>query len=150
MTADHRTAVTIAGVRACDCPSHALVIMRETDGKRRFRLRVHSDAGQAILAELADIASPRAALIDMMRDALSASGSEIDGVIVSPAEDTLTARLALTSADGDRMVDVEPCEALIAACRLRIPVFVDERAETAVPAAFRKALGDLDLGDLGS
>ena len=85
----------------------------------------------------------------MLRDALNASGSEITCVVVAPANDTLSAHLVLQGGDGRRAVDVEPCAALIAACRLRIPVFIEEPSAITVPDAYREALSDLDLSDLG-
>jgi bifunctional DNase/RNase len=144
------TSVEIAGVRSCDCPTHAIVALREVGGKRRFRLRVHSDAGQAVLAESSGLASTRAGAIDMLRDALAAAGGELAGVIVAHNEDTLSAQLIVRDTSGEHLVHAEPCEAIVAACRLRLPVFLDESPAAAVPDAYRRALSDLDVSGLGA
>jgi bifunctional DNase/RNase len=143
------TRVEIASVAPCECPSHAVMIMQEMGGPRRFRVRVHNEAGQAILAEMAQLPSGRACCIDMMHKALASVGAELSAVIVTARADFIRAALVVSGL-GERTIEVEPCEALVAACRLSLPVYIQgkEGAGEELPEVFQEALSYIDLSTL--
>lgn len=141
--------VVIADVRPCECPSHARVVLRDDAGQRKLQVRIHADAGQALLAEMAGMVSPRGALVDLLRDAVQAAGWALSRVTLCCRGGRLCARLMLVGADGWNEVDAEPCEALVAACRMKLPVFVDETSDDGeLPEVFREFVATLDMSGL--
>jgi bifunctional DNase/RNase len=147
---ERMTSVEIQSVQACACPGHARVVLRDPAARRSFRVRVHADAGQALLAEMNGISGDRAALITMMSDAMTAAGGRLDGLVIQPVDDDIHAWLHVVDAHGrERCIDAEPCEALILAYRLRLPVWVNiSGRHDAVPEVYREVVETLDLEGL--
>ena len=147
--------VTITGVSACECPSHARVVLRDEAGARNLQVRIHADAGQAMLAEMAGLASTRSAMVDLLGDVLGRAGTRLDRLTLCCSQGQLCAKLLLFGPDAASEVAVEPCEALLAAYRLRLPVFVEEEASrdgartAGVPPVYRELMESLDLSGLG-
>ncbi len=142
--------VSIIGVTACECPGHARVVLRDEAGGRKLQVRVNVDAGQALLAEMAGVPSTHAGAIDLLRDAVDAAGGCIEQLTIGCRRGQLCARLSVRSADGLAEIDADPCEGLLTACRMHIPVFVEE-AEPGeiigpdVPEIYREFVESLDL-----
>ena len=141
------TAVEIETVTACTCPGHARVVLRD-----RVRVRVHANAGQSLLAEMNGMTGERASLIQIAADAVEAAGGHIASLVLHPTPDEVRAQLCVRDGgERERMVDAEPCEALLVAWRLKLPIWVDisgERARAAVPDVYRAAIESLDLDGL--
>jgi len=148
------TLVEIAGVVACECPAHARVVLFDPQRRRKLYVRVHTQAGQVLLAELAGVPSQSAALVDLLRDALRAAGASFEAVTLRFENNDLCASVRLCGPQGRREIDTEPCEALLAACRMGAELFVDERTiepppRDQVPEAYRQAVETIDFSGLG-
>ncbi len=145
--------VAIIGVSACECPSHARVVLRDEARGRNLQVRIHADAGQAMLAEMAGLASTRSAMVDLLGDVLSRAGACAERLTLCCSRGRLCAKLSVraTGSAGDDDLMVEPCEALLAAYRLRLPVFVEEEPsdDAGVPEIYRELVESLDLSGLG-
>jgi bifunctional DNase/RNase len=140
----------IAGVRPCSCASHARVVLKESVTGRKLQVRVHADAGQDLLSELAGVASGRGRTADILRDTLAAIACSLEGVTLRCREGKLCAVLGVHGPNGSRNIDAEPCEALVVACRMKLPVFVEEQAnDEAMPEAFKEFVASLDFSGLG-
>jgi bifunctional DNase/RNase len=146
--------VAIIGVSACECPSHARVVLRDEAGRRNMQVRIHADAGQAMLAEIAGLASTRSAMVDLLGELLARAEVCADRLTLCCSRGRLCAKLSVrgpgSAEDGDLVV--EPCEALLAAYRLRLPVFVEEEApeeDSGVPDVYRELVESLDLSGFG-
>lgn len=137
------TRVEIAGVRPCDCPSHARVVLFDSERQRRLQVRIHAQAGEALTASFAGLRSHVSTVIEMMRDALDAGGASIEAVTIRCDGGDLHARMRVRGPLSSRDIDVEPCEALLAAYQLQIPLFVDEdvsiAAHIGVPDVYHRA-----------
>jgi bifunctional DNase/RNase len=149
-----RTPVEIQSVTACACPGHARVVLHDRVRRRSFRVRVHAEAGQALLAEMNGLTGDRAPMIQLAADADEAAGGSIASLVLEPSADDVRAQLCVRDANaGERMIDAEPCEALLVAWRLKLPVWVElpqaSAAVSAVPEVYRAAIESLDLEGLG-
>ena len=147
------TRVEIAGVVACECPEHARVVLFDPERRRKLRVRIHAHAGQALLAEIAGIPSDESAIIDLMRDALNASETSLDSVILRIEDDNLCAKVRVRRDRGVCEIEAEPCEALLVAKRLDVEVFVEDgsiahRASDQIPAAYRRVVEHIDFSGL--
>lgn len=142
--------VSIIGVTSCECPGHARVVLRDEAGGRKLQVRVTLDAGQAMLAEMTGMASTHAGAIDLLRNAVEAAGGCIEHLTLGCRRGQLCARLGVRSADGLAEIDADPCEGLLTACRMHIPVFVEEAGPNEiigpdVPEIYREFVESLDL-----
>ena len=125
-------------------------MLRDEAGGRKLHVRVSVDAGQALLAEMAGVASTHAGAIDLLRHAVEAAGGCIEQLTLGCRRGQLCARLSVRSADGLSEIDADPCEGLLTACRMRIPVFIDEADAdqvdgSDVPEIYREFVESLDL-----
>ena len=151
------TRVEISAVRPCECPAHARIELRDRERGRKLCVRVHAPAGEAIAAELASIPSARSGALDLARDALAAVGATLESITIWHDYGSLFARACAFDAAGNpREFDVEPCEALVAACRLKLALFVDEpdpppapASSSAVPEVYRAFVDTLDFQGVG-
>ncbi len=151
------TLVEISAVKPCECPAHARIELHDREHNRKLRVRVHAPAGEAIAAELAGVPSARSGALDLLHDALAAVDATLESITIWHADGSLFARACALDAVGQpRQFDVEPCEALVAACRLKLALFVDEpepRAPAAscdaVPEVYRAFVDTLDFDGVG-
>lgn len=144
--------VDIVGVTTCECPGHSRVVLRDGARNRKLQVRVSVDAGQALLAELAGIPSSRSLVIDLVRNAVEAAGGQIEQLTLGCRKGELCARLLVRSAEGSREVEAEPCDGLLTACRMGLPVFIETTdaagGDASVPEVYRAFVESLDLSGL--
>lgn len=145
--------VSIIGVTSCECPGHARVVLRDEAGGRKLQVRVSVDAGQALLAEMTGMASTHAGAIDLLRNAVQAAGGCIEQLTLGCRRGQLCARLSVRSADGLAEIDADPCEGLVTACRMHIPVFIEEADPDQASGAdvldiYREFVESLDLAGI--
>ncbi|HEY8489740.1 MAG TPA: bifunctional nuclease domain-containing protein [Dehalococcoidia bacterium] len=147
------TPVELTRVLPCRCPEHARVLLHDRAGGRYLQVRVHADVGRAILAALHGVEEPHGHGLDVLRAVLAGLDARAESLTLSSDGERLDARLALRAPGGTVTVALEPCGALLAACRLRLPIFVGEfrgppPAADGVPEAYRAFLAELDLSVL--
>lgn len=147
------TPVEVAGVLPCRCRDHARVLLRDRGRRRYLQVRVHAAAGRAILASLNGVADFHGYGLDVATAALAALGARMESLTLASDGERLDARLTLRQGREAVAVDLEPCNALVAACRLRLPIFVEEfreapAVEPPLPEPYRAFLAELDLSVL--
>ena len=143
--------VEVYRVQPCSCGHHATVLLRDSARGRVARLRVEAATGRAVTAQLQGLPLPWMEAFDLLGAALQATGARPTGVIVRLAGDEVYASLCLHCPTGEAIADVSVAHALLAACRLGLPILADVReGEPAdepepdtVPQVFRDALKEL-------
>lgn len=145
--------MSVSIVAGCQCKDHAWVHLH--DPTREFKTRVKIDAavGRAIVSELSGSPSPHAEAVDLLQAGLTAVGAHAERVELRCSDGVLSGVLCLRGLNGPATTTVDPCHALLAACRMKLPILMHEVdlasvAETPVPSVYRPFLDTLDLSGL--
>lgn len=148
--------MSISRVTTNDCDQHALVHLRDGAGERHAHVLIDIAVGRAIIGELQGRPCPHAEAIDLLQASLAALGAHAERVELRCAGDGLNGVLCLRGLRGPAMAIVDPCHALLAACRMKLPVMMAEEdveiaaAASSVPAIYHTVLAALDLDSLGN
>ena len=140
-------------VAGCECKRHAWVHLRDGKGERRARVMIDAAVGRAIVSELRGSPSPHAEAVDMLGTSLAAVGANAERVELRCTDGALSGVLCLRNGDGETCAAVDPCHALLAACRIKLPILMDEAdvlsvSRTTPPTVFHEFLDSLDLSGL--
>lgn len=141
-------------VAGCECEQHAWVHLRDGTGEHRVRVKIDAKVGRAIVSELRGTPNPHAEAVDLLWSALHAVGATAEWVELRCTDGALCGVLCLRAQDGPTTATVDSCHALLAACRMKLPILMEEKdvvkvADTAPPPAFHEFLNSLDLSGLG-
>lgn len=139
----------ITSVTCCGCEQHAWVSLGDPTGEWFARFTIDLAMGQAILAELRGLRSPEAGAVDG-EWAAPADGARPLSLTLRCEDDGLTATMSFASRHGPTTAPVDPCQGLLAACRMRLPILMAERdaglvRRTPVPPVYHALLDALDL-----
>jgi bifunctional DNase/RNase len=140
-------------VAGCECDQHAWVHLRDGTGGRRARVMIDAAVGRAIVSELRGTPNPHAEAVDLLGTALAALGANAERIELRCTDGALSGVLCLRNADGEASAVVDPCHALLTACRMKLPIIMDEAdvlsvSQAAPPAPFHQFLNSLDLSGL--
>jgi hypothetical protein len=137
--------LSVARVARCTCPRHAWVILHDPTGECVVRVLVGMEIGRAIAAELAEASSPHAEAFDLLRLALVAAGSGASSLTLVRDGSSLRARLNVRGLRGLTAVEVDPCNGLLAACRMKLPILVGTPPlpDSDIPAVYHPLLESL-------
>ncbi|MGD9894777.1 MAG: bifunctional nuclease domain-containing protein [Dehalococcoidia bacterium] len=140
-------------VAGCECEQHAWVHLRDGTGGRRARVMIDAAVGRAIVSELRGSPSPHAEAVDLLGTSLAALGASAERIELRCADGALSGVLCLRNANGPASAVVDPCHALLTACRMKLPIVMEEAdiltaSQAAPPAAFHQFLNSLDLSGL--
>jgi bifunctional DNase/RNase len=140
-------------VAGCECERHAWVHLRDGTGDRRARVMIDAAVGRAIVSELHGTPSPHAEAVDMLGTSLATLGANAERVELRCTDGALSGVLCLRNADGEACAAIDPCHALLAACRMKLPIEMDEAdiafsSGATPPAVFHQFLESLDLSRL--
>ena len=149
------TEVQINRVLPCDCgcASHVRVVLYEPKCVKYLHVRIDAEAGYAILGELNGLTSSCTEGLDLLKSVFSAVGFQAERLIFCNKGQKWSVSLQVRLWNETREVAVEPCSGLLAACRLKVPVFVrsSEEQEPPVedlPAVYQPLMEELDLDRL--
>lgn len=141
----------LSSVSRCPCAQHAWVSLADPTGEWRTRVTVDLEIGRAIMAELRGVGSDRPDALDLHWQALVADNARAVSLTLRDEDGGVAALLDVYGRGGPRSVPVDLCYGLLAACRLQLPILVDERdralfGQTTVPAVYHAVLES--LGDV--
>jgi bifunctional DNase/RNase len=141
-------------VAGCECKRHAWVHLHDATGEHRIRVLIDAAAGRAIVSELRGAPTPHAGTVDLLSSSLEALGARAERVELRCMDGGLCGVLRLRAPGGEATALVDPCHALLAACRMSLPIVMDEADAAgtdgpAPPDAFDQFLSTLDLSGLG-
>lgn len=140
-------------VAGCECEQHAWVHLRDGTGERRARVMIDAAVGRAIVSELRGSPSPHAEAVDVLGTSLAALGAHAERIELRCTDGALSGVLCLRNAAGPAFAVVDSCHALLTACRMKLPIVMDEAdvtsmSQTSPPAVFHRFLNSLDLSGL--
>ena len=105
-----------------------IIELHEVDGPRSFPIVVGLPEAMAIERRLRGIETPRPMTHDLLGAVIQSLGGRLDRVVVHElSEGTFYAVLCIDTADGERLVDARPSDAIALAVADGIPVFVSDR-----------------------
>jgi bifunctional DNase/RNase len=137
----------------CGCASHVRLLLYDPDGKQYFQVRIDAAVGQAVLAELNGLSSAHAEGVDLLKAAFDALGARPERLVLRIDGQKLSVRLYMRSGRGSCEAAPEPCYALLAACRMKIPIHIqalpDATRPEEIPEVYHDLLETLPLDGLG-
>jgi uncharacterized protein len=157
----------LVGVRVEVAASTPVVILRETEGRRRILpILIGSPEASAIHMALEGIVAPRPMTHDLIVELLRATGAELGQVVVTEiVEHTFFAELHLVRDNQQIVVLCRPSDDMAVAARVGAPIFaadelldavgveateeVAEQEEEALLDEFRDFLEDINPDDFG-
>jgi uncharacterized protein len=157
----------LVGVRVEVAASTPVVILRESEGRRRILpILIGSPEASAIHMALEGITAPRPMTHDLIVELLKATGAQLQEVVVTEiVEHTFFAELHLVRDGKQTVVSCRPSDAMAVAARVGAPIFaadelldavgveateeVAEEEEEALLDEFRDFLEDLNPDDFG-
>lgn len=105
-----------------------IIILKDLDEKSALPIWIGLIEASAIATELEKIKLARPMTHDLMKNILGALGVEVKKVEVNDlADNTFFARIHLSSADKDYVIDSRPSDAIALALRVSAPIFVDRQ-----------------------
>jgi len=111
-----------------------------------MRLPVDADIGRAILAEIHGLVNPYSRAIDLMAAAISAMNASPRCLRLVQEGASFQGELAIRTELGIQTIALDPGSALLAACRMDLPLFVpDPPGSEDIPAVYHSLLDGLDL-----
>jgi bifunctional DNase/RNase len=97
------------------------LILREVDGNRRLPIIIGQAEAQSIALEMEGIKPPRPLTHDLMKNIITAFGSELTDVVIDDLRDgTFYAKLSIDS----QLIDSRPSDAIALAVRYGAQIFV--------------------------
>lgn len=132
-----------------------IIELREVGGPRSFPIVIGLSEAMAIERRLRGEESPRPMSHDLMASLISTLGGRLDRVVIHElSEGTFYAVLCIETADGERLIDARPSDAIALAAADGISVYVSETVLDAVqyqdddtgPDADFDQPGDFELG----
>lgn len=137
--------LSVSRVLRCECTHHAWVILHDPTGERVVNVLVGAEIGRAIAAELSELSGAHAEAFDLMRSVLAASGVSMSSLTLSQHGSHIRARLHVRGLRGLTAVEVDPCNGLLAACRMKLPILVGTMPtpDSDIPAVYHALLESL-------
>jgi bifunctional DNase/RNase len=141
-----------------------IIELHEVDGARSFPIVVGLSEAMAIERRLRGIETPRPMTHDLLGSVIQTLGGRLDRVLIHEmSEGTFYAVLCIEAADGERLVDARPSDAIALALADDIPVYVSDKVldevqqqddltgldDTDEPSSFFDDEFDTDLGNGG-
>ncbi|HEX2281540.1 MAG TPA: hypothetical protein VHG52_07240, partial [Thermomicrobiales bacterium] len=110
---------------------------------------IDAAVGRAIVSELRGSPSPHAEAVDVLGTSLAALGAHAERIELRCTDGALSGVLCFRNAAGLASAIVDPCHALLTACRMKLPIVMDEADVASVshaspPAVFHQFLNSLD------
>ncbi len=144
--------VRVAAV-ALDAERQHVVLLKPIDelpGEGRLLpIWIGAQEASSILVAIEGAVVPRPLAHDLMRGMLEASGAEVAQVEVARiVEGTFYAEVSLSTADGPRVVDARPSDAVALASRVGAPIWVADAvmAEAGMPDNVTDGEGEEQVG----
>lgn len=132
-----------------------IIELQEVGGSRSFPIVIGLSEAMAIERRLRGEDPPRPMSHDLMASLIGTLGGRLDRVVIHElSEGTFYAVLCIDTADGERLIDARPSDAIALAVADEISVYVSESVLDAVqhqdddtgPDADFDQPGDFDLG----
>lgn len=116
--------LSLVGVRV-ELPSNQpIVLLKETNGDRYLPIWIGAVEATAIAFALQGIQTPRPMTHDLLRDILSETSIEVEGVLIDDLVDqTFYASIKMVSGGNKLEVSSRPSDAIALAVRLGSPIF---------------------------
>jgi bifunctional DNase/RNase len=143
--------LSVARVMRCECAHHTWVILHDPTGERTVQVLVGADIGRAIAAELSELPGAHAEAFDLMRLVFSATGVSASSLTLRQDGEMIRASLNVRGLRGLAVVDVDPCNGLLAACRMKLPILVSGQppAGGGIPDVYHPLLESLGFEGCG-
>ena len=143
--------LSVARVMRCECAHHTWVILHDPTGERTVQVLVGADIGRAIAAELSELPGAHAEAFDLMRLAMAAGGASASSLTLRQDGASIRASLNVRGFRGLAAVDVDPCNGLLAACRMKLPILVRSQPASSgsIPDIYHPLLESLGLDGCG-
>lgn len=134
----------VSAVCRCDCGLHDWVELTDMSGDWTTRFTIDSAVGEAIVVALSQPPCLDPAVEELAQAPSAGREAQANSLTLRARDENLTAGLRFDGRDGSSVATVDPCRALLAACRMRLPILVDEAdrgffRQTPVPDAFAAA-----------
>ena len=110
-----------------------LIELHEVDGPRSFPIMIGLPEAMAIERRLSGEAPPRPMTHELMDSIMATLGGRLDRVVIHElSEGTFYAVLCIETAEGERLVDARPSDAIALTATHGVPIFVSESVLDAV------------------
>ncbi|MCH2137789.1 MAG: bifunctional nuclease family protein [Phycisphaerales bacterium] len=110
-----------------------LIELHEVDGPRSFPIMIGLPEAMAIERRLSGEAPPRPMTHELMDSIMATLGGRLDRVVIHElSEGTFYAVLCIETAEGERLVDARPSDAIALTAAHGVPIFVSESVLDAV------------------
>jgi uncharacterized protein len=142
--------VRVAGVALDAAQQHVILLkpMDEiTEEGRMLPIWIGAQEATSILVAVEGAIVPRPLAHDLMRSMIEALDAVITGVAITRIEDgTFFAEVTLASAQGNRVIDARPSDAVALASRVDAPIWVAEEVmdEAALPDTMIESADEAD------
>jgi bifunctional DNase/RNase len=139
------------------------ILLKEVEQDRQLPIFIHATEAEAIAAELEGYKPPRPLTHDLLKNAITALGGELQYVFVNDLRDNIFYAVLHVIQDGRAVdIDARPSDSIALAVRAQVPIYVAPEVMDAAgvyPAeevgredegldAFRDFVDSLDLSDL--
>jgi hypothetical protein len=143
----------ISRVMACRCADHAWVMLDDRLDSEPVKVQVPIATGRVLARMLAGHTSAAADALDLVAAVLVALDARPNAVTLQCDGGDAGACLTLSAASGSYSVSTNFCTALLAACRLKLPIRLNPTMPAGspgsnLPDAFRAVIQSLDLSGL--
>jgi bifunctional DNase/RNase len=138
--------MTVFGFTLDDIAGRPVVILKDAREGNTIPIWISATDAVALAAELVfrDGSAPRRSR-DLMSLFLERTGTEIGAIIIEGvANGDFSASVKFLQGGGDILVDVRPCEAIVAALKYKMPILVSEEV---LQRASVVAMNDEELAD---
>lgn len=120
---EEKVALKVLGFSTGSSAGSYALVLEEMDGGRQLLIVIGASGVQAIAFEMEGVVPPRPLTHDLMKNIITAFGSELSEVVITEVRDgTFYAHVDIEGT----IVDARPSDAIALAVRYRAPIYVTE------------------------
>ena len=119
--------MTIKGLMIDPITNMPIIVLRDDDGQRVLPIWVGVFEANAIALQIENVQTPRPMTHDLLKTVIDDLQGRVERVVVCELkENTFYARIYIHAAQGLRVIDARPSDAIALALRTRAKIFVDD------------------------
>jgi uncharacterized protein len=119
--------MTIKGLMIDPITNMPIIVLRDDDGQRVLPIWVGVFEANAIALQIENVQTPRPMTHDLLKTVIDDLQGRVERVVVCELkENTFYAHIYIHTAQGLRVIDARPSDAIALALRTRAKIFVDD------------------------
>ncbi len=140
---DDSIKMSVSGLTLDPATKSPIVILRDADNTLNLPIWIGLLEATAIATELEGVEMARPMTHDLLRNLIAELGARVELIEISDLRDnTYYARIHIRVADGAKVIDSRPSDAISLALRVKSPIYVARKVLEASQSVIRSPAGD--------